>query len=114
MLKFMPMYQRFLRLQAEIFDLCKKHVDAAMRRVSEEDQSVLAKLVWACGPDSSVPLIMGVNALQVGIDSTASTATFPCPLSNSLHRSSAAFLAEISLSNLRPICSSRCANSSRQ
>ena len=34
----------------------------------------MAKLVRACGPGSPVPLVMGIDALQAGIDTTGTSA----------------------------------------
>ena len=52
--------------QGEAFDICKKHVDAAIARVKDTDENVVAKLVRACGNKSPIPMIMGADALQVG------------------------------------------------
>ena len=73
--KFLPIFKHFIKLQSEMFDTCKKHVDAALERVTDTDDSVIAKLVRTCGKDSPIPLIMGIDALQVGIDTTGTTAT---------------------------------------
>ena len=66
--KFLPMFKKFTTLQGEAFDICKKHVDAAIARVQDTDDSVIAKLVRACGRESPIPMIMGADALQVIID----------------------------------------------
>ena len=63
--KFLPIFKKFTALQGEAFDICKRHVDAAIARVEDADENVIAKLVRSCGPDSPVPLIMGADALQV-------------------------------------------------
>jgi len=74
--RFLPMFKKFVKIQGEAFDICKRHLDETMRKTKDSDETVIAKLMRACGPDSAVPLIMGIDALQVGIDSTASTAAF--------------------------------------
>ena len=70
----MPSFKRVISLQEEMFDTSKKHVDAAISRITDDDESVIAKLVRACGPGSPVPLIMGIDALQAGIDTTGTSA----------------------------------------
>lgn len=64
--KYLPMFNKFTALQGEAFDICKKHVDAAIARVKDTDENVVAKLVRACGNKSPIPMIMGADALQVG------------------------------------------------
>ena len=44
------------------------HVVAAIARVQDSDENVIAKLVRACGRESPIPMIMGSDALQVIID----------------------------------------------
>ena len=87
MYRFLPMYKNYIKIQEEAFDICKKHVDETMSKTKDSDETVIAKLMRACGSGSAIPLIMGVDALQVciichllflqaGTDSTASTAAF--------------------------------------
>jgi len=71
--KYLPMFKKFTTLQGEAFDICKRHVVAAISRVQDSDENVIAKLVRACGRESPIPMIMGADALQVGIDTTGST-----------------------------------------
>merc|ERR1719186_1561382 len=70
-----PAYWKFVALCDVNFDICKKYVDQAIARGTHTDESVMAKLVRKCGKDSPIPLIMVIDALQVGIDTTGSTAT---------------------------------------
>lgn len=70
-----PAYWKFVALCNVNFDICKKYVDQAIARGTHTDESVMAKLVRKCGKDSPIPLIMVIDALQVGIDTTGSTAT---------------------------------------
>jgi len=73
---YLPSYKKFVELQSESFDICKKHVDLAIAKIVGTEDTVIAKLVRSCGKDSPIPLIMGIDALQVGIDTTGSTASF--------------------------------------
>merc|ERR1712106_906431 len=74
---YLPIYKKFIGYQCEAFDICKKHVDKAIAEIKDTDNdTVIAKLVRSCGKDSPIPLIMGIDALQVGIDTTGSTASF--------------------------------------
>ena len=63
--KYLPMFHKFTTLQGEAFDICKRHVVAAISRVQDSDENVIAKLVRACGRESPIPMIMGADALQV-------------------------------------------------
>ena len=51
-------------------DICEKHLSAAVARLSEDSETVLAKLVARCGKDSAIPLIMAIDSLTAGIDTT--------------------------------------------
>eukprot|EP00092_Neocalanus_flemingeri_P074965 GFUD01092793.1.p1 GENE.GFUD01092793.1~~GFUD01092793.1.p1 ORF type:complete len:516 (-),score=135.05 GFUD01092793.1:110-1531(-) len=73
---YIPTYKKFIEYQGEAFDICKKHVDEAIAKLKDDDDTVIAKLVRKCGKDSAIPLIMGIDALQVGIDTTGSSAAF--------------------------------------
>jgi len=66
--KYLPIFKKFTTLQGEAFDICKKHVVAAIARVQDSDENVIAKLVRACGRESPIPMIMGADALQVIYD----------------------------------------------
>ena len=73
---YLPISKKFIEYQGESFDICKKNVDEAIAKVKDSDDSVIAKIVRKCGKDSSIPKIMGNDALQAGIDTTGSTAAF--------------------------------------
>ena len=73
---YLPIYKKYIKCQIEAFDICKKHVDIAIGKLNETDDSVIAKLVRKCGKDSSIPTIMSIDGLQVGIGTTSSTAAF--------------------------------------
>ena len=59
-----------VRLANENMDICEKHLSAAVARLSEDSETVLAKLVARCGKDSAIPLIMAIDSLTAGIDTT--------------------------------------------
>jgi len=73
---YLPMYKTYIGFQTEMFDISKKHVDAAIANIKDTDDTVIAKLVRKCGKDSQIPLIMGIDALQAGIETTGTTAIF--------------------------------------
>ena len=75
-LPYLPDFKKFISIQEEMFDICKKHIDRAIANMKDTDDSLLAKLVRKCGKDSQIPFIMGLDSLQAGIDTTGSTATF--------------------------------------
>ena len=58
------------RLLEEIIDICEKHINKAIGDLSEDSETVIAKLVASCGKDSKIPLVMGVDSLFAGIDTT--------------------------------------------
>ena len=64
-----------VRLANENMDICEKHLSAAVARLSEDSETVLAKLVARCGKDSAIPLIMAIDSLTAGIDTTGHTDT---------------------------------------
>jgi len=72
---YLPSFKKLIKLQEESFDINKKHVDAAIDKITDQDDSLLAKLVKKCGKESGIPLIMGIDALQVGIDTTGTSAS---------------------------------------
>ena len=73
---YLPDYKRFLAIQEPLFDICKSHVDTAIANIKEGDDTIIAKLVRRCGKDSFIPAVMGCDALQAGIDTTGTSATF--------------------------------------
>ena len=56
------------RLSIENFDICEKHLTKAIETADSE--TIIAKLVARCGKDSPVPLIMGLDSIFAGIDTT--------------------------------------------
>ena len=47
---------------------CKEH--------SDKEKSVLGKLIDKCGEDSDIPIVMAMDALMAGIDTTGNTSAF--------------------------------------
>ena len=66
MYRFLPGFKKFIEIQGEAFDICKKHIEETMSKTKDSDETVIAKLMRACGSDSAIPLIMGVDALVAG------------------------------------------------
>ena len=64
------------RLAEEAFDICEKHVETAIASSTEESETIIAKLRRRCGADSVVPTVMAIDALNAGIDTTGSAASF--------------------------------------
>jgi len=42
---YLQVYRKFVGYIAEAFDICKKHVDIAISKVKDDDDTVIAKLV---------------------------------------------------------------------
>eukprot|EP00092_Neocalanus_flemingeri_P045198 GFUD01050401.1.p1 GENE.GFUD01050401.1~~GFUD01050401.1.p1 ORF type:complete len:329 (+),score=52.84 GFUD01050401.1:1-987(+) len=57
---------RFVKYQGLAFDICKKHVDEAIAKVKKTDETVIARFVRKCGNDSTITMLVGVDALQAG------------------------------------------------
>ena len=53
-------------------DICSKHLNNSIATMSEDSESLLSKMVARCGKDSSIPLIMGIDSMFAGIDTTGS------------------------------------------
>ena len=76
--KFIPAYHKFCKLNVEMMDLCQSHLDRAKERAEQtgDKDSMIAKLVGRCGKDSAIPLIVGIDSMSAGIDTTGSSACF--------------------------------------
>merc|ERR1712080_339814 len=44
-LPYLPAFKKWVEIQEECFDICKKHVESAIGNIKETDESLLAKLV---------------------------------------------------------------------
>jgi len=75
-LKRLPQFNKFKRLNYENMDICSKHLNNSLATMSEDSESLLSKMVARCGKDSAIPLIMGIDSMFAGIDTTGSTAVF--------------------------------------
>ena len=54
-------------------DICEKHINKAIGALSEDSETVIAKMVATCGKNSKIPLVMGIDSLFAGIDTTGKT-----------------------------------------
>ena len=80
------MFRRVDRAATEILHICSKYIEEAARRLQEEkegetdrregERSVLVKLLERSGDNRAVPVVMAVDAMFAGVDTTGVTATF--------------------------------------
>jgi len=75
-LKFLPLYHRWSRDFCELYDICERHLDVAMENHEDDSQTLISKLIARCGRNSKIPLIMGIDSLFAGIETTGSSAAF--------------------------------------
>ena len=71
-LPYMPFYKKFINLMNENMDICERHLSKAVANLTEDSETVLAKLYASCGKDSAIPLIMAMDMITAGIDTTGS------------------------------------------
>ena len=64
------------RLTEEQFDISKRYINKAMESMEDDSQTIIAKLFRKCGKDSPIPVVMAIDMMMAGIDTTGSTATF--------------------------------------
>ena len=64
------------RLTEEQFDISAKNIKRAVDNMGEDSETIIAKLFRKCGRDSPIPIVMAVDMMMAGIDTTGSTATF--------------------------------------
>ena len=64
------------RLTEEQFDISAKNIKQAVDKMSEDSETIIAKLFRKCGRDSPIPFVMAVDMMMAGIDTTGSTAAF--------------------------------------
>ena len=84
-------YRKFDQASETLYRVSKTYIDEAVARIRAEDgrkqtttkdaenpdgSSVLGKLLARCGADSTVPVVMAMDALAAGIDTTGNTAAF--------------------------------------
>jgi len=75
-LHFLPIYHRWTRAWSEMYDICERHLDTAMENLTDDSRTLLSKLVSRCGKKSKIPLIMGIDSLFAGIETTGNGAAF--------------------------------------
>ena len=73
---YLPQFRRLEKLSSENYVICKKHVDAALARVTPDDQTLIAKLARKCGKESPIIVTMGADSLAAGLDTTGSSGAF--------------------------------------
>ena len=73
---YLPQFRQFEKVSSENYVICKKHVDAALARVTPDDQTLIAKLARKCGKDSPIIATMGADSLAAGLDTTGASAAF--------------------------------------
>ena len=81
------MFRRVDRAATDILHICSKYIEETARRLQEEEKegetvrkegerSVLVKLLERCGDNRAIPIVMAVDAMFAGVDTTGVTATF--------------------------------------
>jgi len=75
-LDFLPIYHKFIRSFREFYEICEKHLDTAMENLEDDSKTLLSKFVRSCGSNSKIPLIMGIDSLFAGIETTGGSAAF--------------------------------------
>ena len=51
-------------------DICEKHLNKAFANLTDDSETMIAKLVKSCGKDSNIPLIMAMDSILAGLDTT--------------------------------------------
>ena len=75
----LPFYKKAVKASTETAALISKHIEHARENIDiedESDESVLSKLVRKHGKDSKIPIVMAMDAIGAGIDTTGNTAIF--------------------------------------
>ena len=74
LVQWLPFYKQVVTNSNKTVDLLVKHIEKAKESIDTEDESVLAKLIEKHGRDSKIPLVMAMDALGAGIDTTGNSA----------------------------------------
>lgn len=72
-------HKALVECMTTIYEICSEKIQEAMERDKIDgslEGTVLGRLFDRCGKDSPIPIIMAVDALAAGIDTTAHTASF--------------------------------------
>ena len=57
----------------EFYDICENYLDTAMKNLEDDSRTLLSKFVGSCGKYSKIPLIMGIDSLFAGIETTGNS-----------------------------------------
>ena len=76
-------YKRFDKASEDIYNISKKYINEAIHKINESAEiqddakkSVLTKLIEKCGKGSQIPIVMAMDALFAGIDTTGMVIIF--------------------------------------
>ena len=69
-LPYLPFYKQFIKIMNENIDICDRHLSKAVANLTEDSETMIAKLYASCGKDSAIPLIMAMDSITAGIDTT--------------------------------------------
>ena len=65
-----PLWKKACDLTEETMDICEKHLNKAFANLTDDSETMIAKLVKSCGKDSNIPLIMAMDSILAGLDTT--------------------------------------------
>ena len=76
-----PTFNRFDRAALEIMDIAKKYVEKAaadlkLKPGKEGEKSVLEKLILSNKGELDIPVVMAIDGMMAGIDTTGNTVSF--------------------------------------
>jgi len=71
-----PYFKKFDQAMESIISLSAKYIEKSISEVTPDSESIIAKLVNKHGKDSYIPLIMAIDALSAGADTTGHTSSF--------------------------------------
>merc|ERR1719495_195754 len=78
LLKYLPVYKEIVELQMIIIKICKGYIMKAIEKDKVDGSlngTILGKLIDRCGDESHIPIVMAVDSLAAGIDTTANSST---------------------------------------
>ena len=76
MLKLTGVHSSYVKETIFVFNTCNRMISEAIAKHNKDgslEGSVLLKLIKRCGPDSQLPIVMGIDALTAGIDTTTNS-----------------------------------------
>ena len=76
--KISPQYKEFVEIQRFMYTFCQQHIRPALQAVRDGQLkgTIIAKLVDRCGKDSNVPIVVAVDSMGAGMDTTGNTSAF--------------------------------------